>query len=198
MAFRFVIARRPEADVAISGRHLQFVQAAVKMVRTDCVCSGAQRAPCTLAIFAAHILRRKVPKFVIARPQRGRGALSAKREEVPLGCNLGKAAAISPMVFLLFGMCREIATSASGLLAMTNLGALRQKQCSACCKPPWRSPSAPKNTEAAPLLRRLPTISGEIDKGQSSAWKFCPLHAAFPQRPGCPLPFGRVAHGRNK
>ena len=103
-----------------------------------------------------------------------RGALSAKREEVPLGCNLGKAAAISPMVFLLFGMCREIATSASGLLAMTNLGALRQKQCSACCKPPWRSPSAPKNTEAAPLLRRLPTISGEIDKGQSSAWKFCP------------------------
>ena len=127
-----------------------------------------------------------------------RGALSAKREEVPLGCNLGKAAAISPMVFLLFGMCREIATSASGLLAMTNLGALCQKQCSACCKPPWRSPSAPKNTEAAPLLRRLPTISGEIDKGQSSAWKFCPLHAAFPQRSGCPLPFGRVAHGRNK
>ena len=34
----------------------------------------------------------KRPRFVIARrPQRGRGALSAKREEVPLGCNLGKA-----------------------------------------------------------------------------------------------------------
>ncbi len=31
------------------------------------------------------------PRIVIARPQRGRGALSAKREEVPLGCNLGKA-----------------------------------------------------------------------------------------------------------
>ena len=30
-------------------------------------------------------------RFVIARPQRGRGALSAKREEVPLGCNLGEA-----------------------------------------------------------------------------------------------------------
>ena len=30
---------------------------------------------------------RNAPKFVIARPQRGRGALSAKREEVPLGCN---------------------------------------------------------------------------------------------------------------
>ena len=30
-------------------------------------------------------------RIVIARPQRGRGALSAKREEVPLGCNLGKA-----------------------------------------------------------------------------------------------------------
>ena len=32
-----------------------------------------------------------------------RGALSAKREEVPLGCNLGEAVAISPMAFLLSG-----------------------------------------------------------------------------------------------
>ena len=49
-----------------------------------------------LAIFAARILRREAFKFVIARPQRGRGALSAKREEVPLGCNLGKAVTFSP------------------------------------------------------------------------------------------------------
>ena len=83
MAFRFVIARRPEADVAISGRHLQFVQAAVKMVCTDCVCSGAQGAPCSLAIFAAHILRRKAPKFVIAR------------REAPLALPLGE---LSPKV----------------------------------------------------------------------------------------------------
>ena len=34
---------------------------------------------------------RKAPKFVIARALCARGALSAKREEVPLGCNLGKA-----------------------------------------------------------------------------------------------------------
>ena len=39
---RFVIARRPQADVAISGRHLQFVQIDDKNVQTDCVCSGAQ------------------------------------------------------------------------------------------------------------------------------------------------------------
>ena len=50
---RFVIARRPEADVAISGRHLQSVQVAVKMACTDCVCSGAQRAPCRLASYRA-------------------------------------------------------------------------------------------------------------------------------------------------
>ena len=31
---------------------------------------------------------RKASGLVIARPRRGRGALSAKREEVPLGCNL--------------------------------------------------------------------------------------------------------------
>ena len=43
----------------------------------------------------------KRPRLVIARPRRGRGALSAKREEVPLGCNLGKAVTISPMAFLL-------------------------------------------------------------------------------------------------
>ena len=30
------------APVAISGRHLQFVQAAVKNVTADCVCSGGQ------------------------------------------------------------------------------------------------------------------------------------------------------------
>ena len=34
---------------------------------------------------------QQAPRFVIARPRRGRGALSAQREEVPLGCNLRKA-----------------------------------------------------------------------------------------------------------
>ena len=58
---RFVIARRPEADVAISGRHPRSVPAAVKMViASDLSLRGAKR----------------------------RGALSVKREEVPLGCNL--------------------------------------------------------------------------------------------------------------
>ena len=75
--------------------HLRKKQAAVKMVCTDCVCSGArctrpprerkcsgaQRAPCRLAMVAAQIQRRKASRFVIARPRRGRG-------------NLGKAAAL--------------------------------------------------------------------------------------------------------
>ena len=42
MAPKFVIARRPQADVAISGRHLQFAQGVDKNAQTDCVCSGAQ------------------------------------------------------------------------------------------------------------------------------------------------------------
>ena len=33
------------ADVAISGRHYQFVQGINKMVSTNCVCSGAQGVP---------------------------------------------------------------------------------------------------------------------------------------------------------
>ena len=44
-----------------------------------------------LAIRTGYRQNGKHSRFVIARPQRGRGALSAKREEVPLGCNLGKA-----------------------------------------------------------------------------------------------------------
>ena len=39
---RFVIARRPKADAAISCRHCQFVQGADKNVQTNCVCSGGQ------------------------------------------------------------------------------------------------------------------------------------------------------------
>ena len=38
-------------------------------------CSGAQRAPCRLAMVAAQIQRRKASRFVIARPRRGRGNL---------------------------------------------------------------------------------------------------------------------------
>ena len=38
---------------------------------------------------------------VSLRGAKRRGALSAKREEVPLGCNLGKAVTISPMALLL-------------------------------------------------------------------------------------------------
>ena len=37
------------APVAISGRHWRFAQATVKMVCTDYVCSGAQRAPWAVA-----------------------------------------------------------------------------------------------------------------------------------------------------
>ena len=74
--------------------------------------------------------------------QRGRGALSAKREEVPLGCNLGKAVAISPMTSLLSGRVLRDCHVAS-LLAMTNLGALCGRQSrSITCQPARRSGSA--------------------------------------------------------
>ena len=56
MAPKFVIARRPQADVAISGRHFQFVQGADKNAPTDCVCSGAHCA--AVGGFAALRMRR--------------------------------------------------------------------------------------------------------------------------------------------
>ena len=37
------------------------------------------------------VIMAAAPGFAIARALCARGALSAKREEVPLGCNLGKA-----------------------------------------------------------------------------------------------------------
>ena len=71
-------------------------------------CSGAQRAPCRLAMVAAQIQRRKASRFVIARPRRGRG-------------NLGKAVTISPIVFLGSGSVLRDCHVAS-LLAMTRQG----------------------------------------------------------------------------
>ena len=54
----------------------QFVLAAVKMVYTNCVCSGAQWAPCALTNHAAQIHWHETSEFVIARPRRGRGNLA--------------------------------------------------------------------------------------------------------------------------
>ena len=121
-------------------------QCAVKTARTDCVCSGAQRAPCAPKLPSAladrtHLVGRGCPLPALhRRNQRAvdktrmappichceeaagrRGALSAKREEVPLGCNLGEAVAISPMAFLLSGRVLRDCHVAS-LLAMTRQG----------------------------------------------------------------------------
>ena len=80
--------------------HFQSVPAAVKMViASDLSLRGAKR----------------------------RGALSAKREEVPLGCNLAVPGRITGHSRRKRNCLHEIATSAVGLLAMTNSGALRHK-----------------------------------------------------------------------
>ena len=91
------------------------------MVCTDCVCSGAQRAPKAVTGIAVAIQRRETSRFVIARPRRGRGALSAKREEVPLGCNLGKPVTILQEAFPKSGRVLRDCHVAS-LLAMTIWG----------------------------------------------------------------------------
>ena len=69
----------------------------------------------------------KRSRLVIARPQRGRGALSAKREEVPLGCNLGKAVTVSPIAFP--RCCRVLRDChVASLLAMTRQGGAAMHQ----------------------------------------------------------------------
>ena len=47
----------------------RFVPTVVKIANADCVCSGAQRAPCRLAMIPAKIQRRKASRFVIARSE---------------------------------------------------------------------------------------------------------------------------------
>ena len=75
-------------------------------------------------------LKWQTPKVCHCEEAKGRrGALSAKREEVPLGCNLGKAVTISPEVPCHPTMSCEIATSAVGLLAMTHQGGATVHQC---------------------------------------------------------------------
>ena len=69
-------------------------------------------------------LSEAASRVVIARPRRGRGALSAQREEVPLGCNLGKAVTVSPIA--LPRCCRVLRDChVASLLAMTRQGSAR-------------------------------------------------------------------------
>ena len=89
----------------------QFVLAAVKMVYTNCVCSGAQWAPCALTNHAAQIHWHETSEFVIARPRRGRG-------------NLAVPGRITGRPRRKRNCLPEIATSAFGLLAMTIRGPL--------------------------------------------------------------------------
>ena len=72
-------------------------------------------------------LSEAASRVVIARPRRGRGALSAKREEVPLGCNLGKAVTVSPIA--LPRCCRVLRDChVASLLAMTRQGGAAMHQ----------------------------------------------------------------------
>ena len=139
---RFVIARRPQADVAISGRHCPSERAIVKTATApDLSLRGGHRPTwqsregtsssykvpiktyqpiASVAALTAQPLAALPPygcgvplagsdrlvqshstagghwctaalPDVSLRGAKRRGALSAKREEVPLGCNLGKA-----------------------------------------------------------------------------------------------------------
>ena len=74
----------------------------------------------------ANVKKAMAPKFVIAgRAKARRGALSAQREEVPLGCNLAGPGWITGHSRRKRNCLPEIATSACGLLAMTIQGASR-------------------------------------------------------------------------
>ena len=53
----------------IGGAPTADVPTVVKIANADCVCSGAQRAPCRLAMITAQIQRRKASRFVIARSE---------------------------------------------------------------------------------------------------------------------------------
>ena len=98
------------APVAITGRHLQSIQGVDKTHGPIASVAALSERHWQSQIWRHSWRTYNALKFVIARPQRGRG-------------NLGKAVTISPMAFPRSsdpaGYC-EIATSAFGLLAMTH------------------------------------------------------------------------------
>ena len=139
-AIRFVIARRPQADAAISCRHCCLVPTAVKMETAEkwgaaavserhvrgiqpYKGSGAPWHPPDVSLRGAK--RRgnlAVPGRITGKPPANMVPLrgGASRTPPPTRCVRSAMACTS---------CKclpEIATSAFGLLAMTNLGALRQ------------------------------------------------------------------------
>ena len=71
-----------------------------------------------------------------------RGALSAKREEVPLGCNLGKAVTFSPGLSCYPPRYCEIATAPLGPRNDKLEGLAPQNACRKDCQPARRSLSA--------------------------------------------------------
>ncbi len=101
-----------------------------------------------------------------------RGALSAKREEVPLGCNLGKAVTISPIVFLGSGSVLRDCHVAS-LLAMTRQGSavVHQRSPAVELLPTGRSLSAATVKFGSDRVRRHSVYIG----------------SAFPRLPRRPL-----------
>ena len=78
-------------------------------------------------------------RIVIARPRRGRGALSAQREEVPLGCNLAVPSRITGKLTVKSQLSPRD-SHVTLLLGMTNLGALHVHwECLHICSCPRRN-----------------------------------------------------------
>ena len=89
-------------------------QAADKWQAPIAPANGARRAPCTGAFKRrGHWCTSRAPD-VSLRGVKQRGALSAKREEVPLGCNLVQAVTISSIVSHDSTGCCEITASLLG------------------------------------------------------------------------------------
>ena len=149
-------------------------------------------------------LSEAASRVVIARPRRGRGALSAKREEVPLGCNLGEAVAISPMAFLLSGRVLRDCHVAS-LLAMTRQGGAAMHQRPDAVELPCTRRSVSAATDAIGAhhfndsLYELQLPSRDCHVGlrpprndKSGAVTILTIHCAnrpCSAGPGCPLPY---------
>ena len=115
--------------MAISGRHFQFVQGVDQNAPTDCVCSGV---PCAaVGGFAALRMRRAPMRVVTAlyraiQPREGTGAPLYHPDVSSRGAKRRGNLAVPEWII---GKPRrkrnclpEIATSASGLLAMTIRG----------------------------------------------------------------------------
>ena len=122
--------------MAISGRHLQFVQAVIKTACNNCVCSGAPRAPWRLTKYTG-----VDPAAISGRQLRFRRRFSrypsvyCEIATAPSGPRNDNSEALT----ILTAVCTDCKCVAGPGCPLPYIGVCGRRECTEICNCPWRS-----------------------------------------------------------